>query len=756
MSDKNKRLIKWGEVADSLLKNSSDLKKGSNPIPHLNDAGDVSPTSHQPLKSFAELGRAIGVDTKPTVEKFEQNKSDLPSASEEGLATEAAGGNETSLTGQEEIKINQINPEEARNLRLELMTLSLQNPATVEDRARAEEIKRILMGRPRPTTVSPSGMTTPSSDKLRPSDNVAEPESGTAQAAEPEVVNLETETGGAVSEGIVPATNGTTGTAFSVVNSANRMAGVNKGETAPRPRVLSAAERVDSTGTGEMAELISLKNRIEKWLQELQFRDKPRKSDESDERPSFNSVEARKSLALKRLLSLQQMILHISNVKPEELAVYQTELAEVEYVLQKEGYWLYSEAVQNQPPTMTSSWLTAAAKEEETVAKPDPTEQPLDPTPIPEEPPAVAPREEGEINSVLGEKEEIASVEAVETGRGENKVPLGSDSIPPIDTPETPTTTEEPPLSLYGLTIPSRGPDRVFAARAFREALLLIRRRVGPNLNADQAAALEQVLSIVERVPNSGLTETQVDELQTLTKVINQPDSPYKFKTPAEIVAAEAAKHNPPALAEAYSEKRGFRQHLRRLGYVAALAAAAAGGITIGKKLLENNDDTRAPNLTTTLSDTPVLSTNIDFGPKITPLQAPAFPHTTPDLSAVSDNPGEVSISPEFVLPRLLYRFEGQRGTDGEVIDTVSEAIYDEWKKQPALVERKLTRSQFLPAMYRLINDLDKNPVLMHNLTKEMRIKSGDIDKVERVFENTYNGEVDLAPFFRLLNQSYL
>lgn len=105
-----------------------------------------------------------------------------------------------------------------------------------------------------------------------------------------------------------------------------------------------------------------------------------------------------------------------------------------------------------------------------------------------------------------------------------------------------------------------------------------------------------------------------------------------------------------------------------------------------------------------------------------------------PDVSEPEEE-GGIEVEP------IMFTF-----TEGNRIDTVSEALFETWKDNPALTEDALSQKEFLAQMYTAIAELEKDPVKNAELLEQMGIVSGDIDKVQ------VGQSINLQPFFEYLN----
>lgn len=127
--------------------------------------------------------------------------------------------------------------------------------------------------------------------------------------------------------------------------------------------------------------------------------------------------------------------------------------------------------------------------------------------------------------------------------------------------------------------------------------------------------------------------------------------------------------------------------------------------------------------------------------------EAPAALEVT-DAPVAEDVPPYPAMPSDEMLNRgseveHLFTFE-----PGSKVDTVSEALFEEWKAEPGVLAEDLTKKEFLAQMYTAIADIEKNPLENTELMEQMGITSGDIDKV-------FDGqEIDLQPFFEYLNNN--
>lgn len=92
-------------------------------------------------------------------------------------------------------------------------------------------------------------------------------------------------------------------------------------------------------------------------------------------------------------------------------------------------------------------------------------------------------------------------------------------------------------------------------------------------------------------------------------------------------------------------------------------------------------------------------------------------------------------------IPPLLHTFEA-----GDRVDTVSEALFEEWKENGAVADAA-TSNEFLAQMYAAIAELERDPQQNSELMEQMGIASGDINVVEA------GQTIDLQPFFEYMNQ---
>lgn len=118
-----------------------------------------------------------------------------------------------------------------------------------------------------------------------------------------------------------------------------------------------------------------------------------------------------------------------------------------------------------------------------------------------------------------------------------------------------------------------------------------------------------------------------------------------------------------------------------------------------------------------------------------------------PDLPAptVAHERGALSESIDRIP--VPYTFRGELNTQGNVIDTVSEAVLYKWEINKHLIHAEISRTKFLATMWQVLEELEGNPQLEARLTAQMSIRSGDIDEVFRGPQHAIN----LAPFYKLI-----
>lgn len=79
-------------------------------------------------------------------------------------------------------------------------------------------------------------------------------------------------------------------------------------------------------------------------------------------------------------------------------------------------------------------------------------------------------------------------------------------------------------LTVCGMRVPAAGADGVFAARSFREGLMVARDQ-HPELiqHPEKTLKVDQMIRLLAHVPKEGLTEQQVEELRQLARVVDIP-----------------------------------------------------------------------------------------------------------------------------------------------------------------------------------------------------------------------------------------
>ena len=80
-------------------------------------------------------------------------------------------------------------------------------------------------------------------------------------------------------------------------------------------------------------------------------------------------------------------------------------------------------------------------------------------------------------------------------------------------------------LSVCGMRIPKPGPGGVFGARSFREGLKLVKDSHEDLQSPEKRVVVNQMISLLETVPNDGLSDEQATQLTRLAKLLDVPSS---------------------------------------------------------------------------------------------------------------------------------------------------------------------------------------------------------------------------------------
>ena len=135
--------------------------------------------------------------------------------------------------------------------------------------------------------------------------------------------------------------------------------------------------------------------------------------------------------------------------------------------------------------------------------------------------------------------------------------------------------SEDVTLRLLGLRVPQAGPQGVYGARSFRDALRLAAdRALGLQEDPEKQSKFGRILSLLDAVPDSGLTQEQVSEIARLAQEINLPESVIrqKFSSIDEMYAEVERKVAEKLSGLEEKEKKGGRKFFMLLG-AAVLAA---------------------------------------------------------------------------------------------------------------------------------------------------------------------------------------
>ena len=334
---------------------------------------------------------------------------------------------------------------------------------------------------------------------------------------------------------------------------------------------------------------------------------------------------------------------------------------------------------------------------------------------------------------------------------------------PAVDNFEGHLTEGEKYYTLLGMSVPKAGSEQVYAARSFREGLRLVADRV-PELTEDpeKRKSFNEILFILDNIPDSGLTKEEAQRVYELAKKINIPDSPLRLDVGRTIdqmyaeIDSKVLYEKLPAL-DTVKKKRGFFGKLAAAVLISlpfmcakplndnhtegqlresAGSSESSPGIeqqstkvveeitkNKSKEKLNSFYDSIDEEIQDVIDDIPIDTDEVFFDPK-----SPAYQE---ELSTT-----------EAVPVTFEYTFSPESKTN-----TISGAIFETWKKHPDIVDIKVSDNEFKAAMYKVIADFEKQTQQSKKILQEMGIVSGDINSVLK------GQKVNLAPLFRLLKK---
>jgi len=348
---------------------------------------------------------------------------------------------------------------------------------------------------------------------------------------------------------------------------------------------------------------------------------------------------------------------------------------------------------------------------------------------------------------------------------------------------------QAPTVKLFGMNIPKAGPEGVHGARSFGKALEIPKHRFSA-MDSENAkltiAKLDEAISLTRSVPESGLTSEQVTQLEVLTNEIGMPENYITYskilratEVSLDKGAATTASEKLPAAVMLVSKEKNSRKSgaLRTLGLATLLSvwttAAGDGELRNADGVLidtapsvasaSENSGATGQSSKAVESDTSPTADSLP-APEATPVP-PAEPRTpgTPNgpasvvspedspavrvVESLEDGPSVIeqqqwnginqmqnNAQVERPAPKVAYTFTGERNSRGDVIDTVSEAALEMWKRQPEMISSKVTTSQFLAKMWSTIAAIEADPVRNTSVLRDMEITSfsNDIDLVNK------------------------
>jgi hypothetical protein len=365
---------------------------------------------------------------------------------------------------------------------------------------------------------------------------------------------------------------------------------------------------------------------------------------------------------------------------------------------------------------------------------------------------------------------------------------IGQEAWKQVSSEEKNDSVEKAPtMKLFGMNIPKAGPEGVHGARSFGKALEIPKHRFSAMGSEDAKmtiAKLDEAISLTRSVPDSGLTSEQVAQLEVLTNEIGMPENYVTYSkilraTEASLDkrATATAAEKLPAAALLVSKEKNSRKSgaMRTLGLATLLsvwptaagdgelrnangalidtapsvasASEFSGATGQSSKTIESNTGITADSL-----PTPEATSVLPQEPRTPTMPSEpvsvAYPEensNAENFESLDEGPSVVEQQVENLLsqiendaqfegpaPKVEYTFTGERNSRGEVIDTVSEAALEMWKRQPEMISSKVTTSQFLAKMWSTIAAIEADPIRNASVLKDMEVASfsNDIDLV--------------------------
>lgn len=353
----------------------------------------------------------------------------------------------------------------------------------------------------------------------------------------------------------------------------------------------------------------------------------------------------------------------------------------------------------------------------------------------------------------------------------------------------------EPAATILGLELPPSGQVGSSAAFMLREEIGRIMLHMNKKAGSDAKKAVHEAWSVVASMSPHGLSPLQREQLIAIA-----PRLPEIDKVTGEIESARWKKLNfaLPSLQEKIAKaddvtksnwkRRGTKTLLAALAFIAVpekmkdsepvepntvLAQETVDGDmlhtdTLAEKIppyvtdstpfvpdaaITNRGTPEAPTKgpgRVYESPTPVHTENFDDANDTTSETSPEVTVTSTTDEAPAGQEARLSLPPvEQLLDTMFERSEIEYiFQPGSKINTVSEALWETWKRNSDVLEidQPLSKAAFLRTMYDVIDETEQNPAVHEALTKRMQIKSGDIHKV------FVNERIDLKPLLEKMS----
>lgn len=312
--------------------------------------------------------------------------------------------------------------------------------------------------------------------------------------------------------------------------------------------------------------------------------------------------------------------------------------------------------------------------------------------------------------------------------------------------------------------MPTEDAGAMISAISFREGINFAK-QYDSELAANPLTG--ELLQKLANVPKTGLTAEEIAEVQSLAERINVPENPIRKRIEAAAMVRQeenkkTLQEKLPALVEKKpTSGRAWFKNITKavaLGLFANAATPTKMGDGSGFEQGPTIEQSSVASLGTSgvsdessnirmaseekyfINKTPPRRPFITYSPKdtltnVVPSESPAgglYAPTSPTIEAIIE-PTEESLdskspSVENALEKQPVEFTF---VAGDKIDTVSEALFETWKKRPEILGVTVTKNQFLALMYKTIALIETKPLENTEVFQAMKIVSGDFDKVQ-------------------------